>query len=42
MQEKTVKLIIKIAEIAICVAVLIKDIFSGGNSNDCKRDPKTK
>ena len=35
MQEKTVKLIIKAAEIVLGVAILIKDIlFNGGNSND--------
>jgi len=34
MQEKTIRLIIKVAEIAICVAILIKDIFNGGNKHD--------
>ncbi len=34
MQEKTIKLIIKVAEIAIGIAILIKDIFNGGDKND--------
>lgn len=42
MQEKTIKLIIKIAEIAICVAILIKDFFNGESKNDSKGNPKTK
>lgn len=42
MQGKTIRLIIKIAEIAICVAVLIKDIFNGGSGNDSKGNPETK
>ncbi len=42
MQEKTIKLIIKVAEIAIGIAILIKDIFNGGDKNDGKRDTKTK
>jgi len=41
MQEKTIRLIIKIAEITIGIAILIKDIF-GGNKYDSKRDPETK
>ena len=42
MQEKTIRLIIKIAEIAIGIAILIKDIFNGGNGHDSKGNPKTK
>jgi len=34
MQEKTVKLIIKTAEIAIGIAILIKEIFGGGKHDD--------
>ena len=34
MQEKTIGLIIRVAEIAICIALLIKDIFNGGSKND--------
>jgi len=34
MQEKTVKLIIKAAEIAIGIAILIKEIFNGGGKHD--------
>jgi hypothetical protein len=34
MQEKTVKLIIKAAEIAIGIALLIKEIFGGGKHDD--------
>jgi len=34
MQEKTIRLIIKIAQIVIGVALLIKDIFMGGDKND--------
>lgn len=34
MQEKTVKLIIKAAEIAIGIAILIKEIFGGGKHDD--------
>ena len=41
MQEKTVKLIIKVAEIAIGIAILINDIF-GGNKYDSEGNPKTK
>ena len=42
MQEKTIKLIIKVAEIAICVALLIKDIFNGGRKDDRKGNPEKK
>ena len=43
MQEKTIRLIIKIAQIVLGVTILIKDIlFNGGSHNDGKRDPKTK
>jgi hypothetical protein len=42
MQEKTIKLIIKVAEIAICVAMLIKDFFNGGSGHDSKGNPETK
>jgi len=42
MQEKTIRLIIKIAQIVIGVAILIKDTFNGGSNNDSKRAPKTK
>jgi len=35
MQEKTIRLIIKIAQIVLGVAILIKDIlFNGGDKND--------
>jgi hypothetical protein len=34
MQDKTIRLIIKVAEIAIGIAILIKDIFNGGNKHD--------
>ena len=42
MQEKTVKLIIKVAEIAIGIAILIKDFFNGGSGHDSKGNPETK
>lgn len=42
MQEQTIRLIIKVAEIAICVAILIKDFFNGGSKNDSKGNPETK
>jgi len=41
MQEKTIRLIIKIAEITIGIAILIKDIFNGGGKNDSKGNPET-
>jgi hypothetical protein len=34
MQEKTIGLIIKIAEIVIGIAILIKAIINGGNKHD--------
>ncbi len=34
MQEKTIGLIIRVAEIIIGIALLIKDIFNGGNKHD--------
>ena len=34
MQEKTIRLIIKAAEIIIGIALLIKDIFNGGGNHD--------
>jgi len=34
MQEKTIGIIIKAAEIIIGIALLIKDIFNGGNKHD--------
>ncbi len=34
MQEKTIRLIIKIAQIVIGVAILIKDTFNGGSKHD--------
>ncbi len=34
MQEKTIGLIIRVAEIIIGIALLIKDIFNGGGKND--------
>ena len=33
MQEKTIGLIIRVAEIVIGIAILIKDIFNGGKKN---------
>ena len=34
MQEKTIGLIIRVAEIVIGIAILIKEIFGGGKHDD--------
>ena len=43
MQEKTIRLIIRIAEFVVGVAILLKDILlNGGKKDDGKGNTKTK